>query len=682
MKVIQLSCFFGSAVAVLAVLEGCSADAPKPVSPPVSAAAARSREVADINALASDFDSAPLLRELTVIKAGRKAEPKPCRDEDFFHLDVAYAEVDLHPALNPDYDAGGPSERGAKSKTAFVRTYNKQVVGPIIEVRPGQKLCVELTNHLPEDPDDPSPRGPAHHHNGPHGYNVTNLHVHGLHVSPDYPSWCKGGTCCDSVTKKCAEVADNVFVQVIPGQSQRYQYELDDKHPPGTHWYHAHKHGSTATHLASGMAGPLIVRSKPGEPGLDNLPEILSAHEEIMVFQQLTLSPCGRRESDAGPGECDLSGLKGSSLKKYESSDAYFKRLVAADAGLTTFPAGVVAVENFDVSFGFGQWANHQVQVIGNRTSINGELVPRIDVKQNQLQRWRLIDGGIREQIKLAVMTWEDFKKLVNKGKDVNKDDDEEVRKDRVDLHVVAYDGITLSQKHNIDALQLEPGYRADVLFTLPKKEDYVVLDLPVKDVDSLIGQDEPLQLLARVHVEGPIGPPGTLPEDSVLAKLAPYHNVADSEVTGCQYNTFNIVTGPRPQFQVNGHAFNPDAPPRQAKLGAADEWMVRSALGEHPFHIHVNPFEIVDGTGQFPAHTWKDTLIVRKGQDVRLRTRYEDFTGKFVLHCHILDHEDEGMMQAVEIVQGSAEVCGAGAPQADAGGRMCKEPPADGGCP
>lgn len=46
----------------------------------------------------------------------------------------------------------------------------------------------------------------------------------------------------------------------------------------------------------------------------------------------------------------------------------------------------------------------------------------------------------------------------------------------------------------------------------------------------------------------------------------------------------------------------------------------------------------------------WKDTILVKKGYTIVFRTKYEQFTGKFVLHCHILDHEDQGMMENVEI--------------------------------
>jgi FtsP/CotA-like multicopper oxidase with cupredoxin domain len=94
---------------------------------------------------------------------------------------------------------------------------------------------------------------------------------------------------------------------------------------------------------------------------------------------------------------------------------------------------------------------------------------------------------------------------------------------------------------------------------------------------------------------------------------------------------------------------------PRGLELGKADEWIVASsAVAGHPFHIHVNPFEVIDPSGE---RYWKDTLFVDKGQTVKLRTRYETFDGDFVLHCHILDHEDQGMMESVRIAPGPQPV-------------------------
>ncbi|WP_376745795.1 multicopper oxidase domain-containing protein [Sinorhizobium psoraleae] len=101
--------------------------------------------------------------------------------------------------------------------------------------------------------------------------------------------------------------------------------------------------------------------------------------------------------------------------------------------------------------------------------------------------------------------------------------------------------------------------------------------------------------------------------------------------------------------------------------LGSADEWTLTAGPPGHPFHIHVNPFQIVairnpenvdvsvDGEADDPQYanlngTWRDTLFVKAGYTAIVRSRYRRYVGDFVLHCHILDHEDQGMMQNVRL--------------------------------
>jgi peroxiredoxin len=106
----------------------------------------------------------------------------------------------------------------------------------------------------------------------------------------------------------------------------------------------------------------------------------------------------------------------------------------------------------------------------------------------------------------------------------------------------------------------------------------------------------------------------------------------------------------------------------RELKLGDVDEWTIRSInnVGQvtHPFHIHVNPFEVTsimapepDGNGWTHlveqlknGPVWKDTVMIPGDGYVRMRTHYTDFVGTFVQHCHILDHEDQGMMELIDI--------------------------------
>lgn len=561
------------------------------------------------------------------------------------------------------------------NRTVFVRTYNGQLVGPTIRARPGDTLFIELVNQLPEDPSDPpGPHGAhgappptqgSHDINIPHGFNVTNLHTHGLHVRPDYPSRCKGQA------STCGAVADNVLVEIPPGQSQAYEIEIPRNHPPGTHWYHAHKHGGVAMQLASGMAGALII-----EGGLDEVPEFKKAREQLLLFQQLSLSTCGRKQvaQGAGPASCqkkDGSGV----VRYYESCDAYFQRLV--DEGkLPSFPKGAACVESFDLSFGPDQWGSILQPVFGDRTTINGQLVPVITLRQGELQRWRMLHGGIRETLMLG---------LVAKSQEATQRSAAALvqgSSQRLPFQVIAHDGITTGRMDAVGEIELQPGYRVDALVRIDQPGEYKLIDIPTPARISLRGVAEEFEVLATVRVLPSDAPPMALPGVAALATLAPYKHVEDKEVTGCQYNTFNIDTQSNPpRFVVNGQPYSSHAAPRTMPLGKAEEWVANSLLINHPYHIHINPFELVDGYDGLPKGTWKDTLLIKQDTPVRFRTRYTDFTGKFVLHCHILDHEDQGMMQLVEILPKGVTPTSCPTLKQPGAGLCALPPPPDGAC-
>ena len=98
--------------------------------------------------------------------------------------------------------------------------YNGSVPGPRLEIRPGDQVRIRFANRLPES---------------------TNLHFHGLHVSP-------------------SGNADNVFLEIPPGESQIYEFSLPRDHRGGTFWYHPHIHHLIARQVWAGLAGLLIVR--------------------------------------------------------------------------------------------------------------------------------------------------------------------------------------------------------------------------------------------------------------------------------------------------------------------------------------------------------------------------------------------------------------------------------------
>ena len=106
-------------------------------------------------------------------------------------------------------------------------------------------------------------------------------------------------------------------------------------------------------------------------------------------------------------------------------------------------------------------------------------------------------------------------------------------------------------------------------------------------------------------------------------------------------------------QFFINGKQFDPDRVDVEVKLGTTEEWTLRNSTEQHPFHIHVNDFQVISIDGKpYDADGLQDTVRMLPKQDaVVIRIRFTDFTGKFVFHCHILNHEDNGMMAVVEVV-------------------------------
>jgi len=476
-----------------------------------------------------------------------------------------------------------------------LRSYNGGIVGPTLKVKPDDLMKLTVKNDLP------AIVAPCVSSNGdkhemammepPDIYNVTNLHTHGLHVSPgNNPN----GT-----------HQDNVLVTICPGTTAEYEIHIPANHPPGTFWYHAHVHGSTAIQVSSTMVGAIIV-----EGGLDNVPQIKAAKDQIFVLQQISYGPDGKIE-DAG--------------EMYEN------------------------------------WEN-----TGSRTMVNGQLVPLVVMRPLEIQRWRLIHAGVDQSLYLKA----------NGGA----------------LHEIATDGNALGR---IDtwrsALELEPGYRSDVLFKAPKNpgRDYLRSGA-ISAQKSLLYQtstDEkiksevegtPENNIVAIDVRGEEHDM-PLPSPDELRPLAPYKPIAARELTGAEQDvTFAVEpatcgsTGPcerctpksdddkecTDKFMVDWYVY-PNGPTRTLKLGTASRWTLAVAdtsEGQaHPFHIHVNPFEMVRlGPNGRDETVWKDTLMVREGEALKYRTilsRYEDFTGAFVLHCHILPHEDKGMMQDVEIV-------------------------------
>jgi FtsP/CotA-like multicopper oxidase with cupredoxin domain len=108
--------------------------------------------------------------------------------------------------------------------------------------------------------------------------------------------------------------------------------------------------------------------------------------------------------------------------------------------------------------------------------------------------------------------------------------------------------------------------------------------------------------------------------------------------------------------FGFDGQAFSPDRVDQQVRLGTIEEWtIVNASPMAHPFHLHVWPMQVV-ASADLPTSgrpDWRDVVIVPPRGQVTVRVRFADFGGRTVYHCHVLDHEDHGMMGIVEASHG-----------------------------
>ena len=105
-------------------------------------------------------------------------------------------------------------------------------------------------------------------------------------------------------------------------------------------------------------------------------------------------------------------------------------------------------------------------------------------------------------------------------------------------------------------------------------------------------------------------------------------------------------------QGMINGKLMDLDRVDLEALLGKTEIWEIENIVGmDHPFHLHGFRFQVLDRDGvPEPQRQWKDVVNVPKHQTARFIVRYDEYPGKWMFHCHILDHEDHGMMGVLQV--------------------------------
>jgi FtsP/CotA-like multicopper oxidase with cupredoxin domain len=391
--------------------------------------------------------------------------------------------------------------------------------------------------------------------------------------------------------------SDNVFLDIPPGCDHHLKFELPSDHPAGLFWYHPHRHGGVTQQLRAGMAGMLIVRGD-----IDEVEEVCAAEEQVMVLQSIELGD------------------------DYQLLDPIPDPAPDQDF----FPATHVLY------------------------TVNGVLTPRLHMYPGQVQRWRLVNAG-----------HDDFMSL---------------HLNNHDFHVLAWDGLTLAAPDTTDVVMVSPGNRVDLLVQAGRPGTY---DLELTPGNSLMPN------IPGMPPSGSAGPAGggmPMPGFPTLPGELGARSILTVEVSGrgpamglptalpawdppilpiCRrrHFTFSVQRTPSNEFVdfgVDGKPYDMSAPPYQVPLGTAEEWTLENAFDPkfmehaHVFHIHTNPFKITKRNGQvLSPPLWRDTYVLTKsaGDTMTFESNFVDYPGKFVEHCHIVAHEDFGMMSAIEVV-------------------------------
>lgn len=470
------------------------------------------------------------------------------------------------------------------------RVINGTVNPPTMRLKPGDKFRLPIINNLPANPDPHPADG-----NTPHHFNTVNMHTHGFHVSPGQ---------------------DNVLLAIMPGSTYVYEYDIPSDHPAGTFWYHPHKHGATAMHLFSGMAGALII-----EGGLDEVPEIAAAADLVFNINELQLggsidpatitmdNPNGQSDQTLGFGN-------EAAVNPVPLSDPYE---VPPYTRVSPFAAG-------DSVF-----------------MVNGEFQPTIQCRPGQVLRLRILNASARNAMPLTLSGGNNW-------------------------NLIALDGLTLPTMRTVPQFTIHPANRADVLV---KIDTVGSVDITMEAFGGGGSAGAP-RVLARIEVAGdpfpqPL-PAGPLPVSPTLP------TITAGEVTQMRTLTYNTMAGTGPvipngsatqasNFTMDGVRFDSSVINQTINLGSVIEWTLSNPSGQwHPHHIHIHPFQVVatsDGLISGDPNmvlaemgpTWLDTVAIPPGGSVTVRQRFPDFPGLFVQHCHILVHEDIGMMQLVNVI-------------------------------
>jgi FtsP/CotA-like multicopper oxidase with cupredoxin domain len=472
--------------------------------------------------------SHPLVSEQTVVADAPEVH-------DPFSLTAAY---DADHGHNSFYFAGKP-------------------VPPTIRVLPGGEIKVQYVNDLPVHSNEQCALGPCADH--------SNLHFHGLHVSPDSPQ------------------DDVLTMMTTPGERLNYRVEIPSYAAPGLFWYHTHPHGESAQQDLDGMSGAIVI------DGIDRYyPELRGLRERVLIL----------RDQDV------------------EHASSAVRQQILQQVGVPSAPCGLSTDQRPERVF-----------------TLNGGIRPEIPINAGERQFWRIVNTSPDRYADLQL--------------------------EGQQLEIVALDGMPLSyhdrtrHTRRVGHILLAPAGRVEAVVTGAAVGTRASLSTRCVDTGP-DGDVNPAMVIADlVSDSGAGGPSHKVP---ATAGVAVYREFAPGQLRKVRSTTPNfevLFTEDKSGFYINRRKFAMDsAPMLTVRVGSLQHWRVRNDTRElHPFHIHQVHFLAYAVNGiPLKKPEWLDTVNVPVHGTVDMIMDFTDpiIRGMSVFHCHLLSHEDKGMMAKI----------------------------------
>jgi FtsP/CotA-like multicopper oxidase with cupredoxin domain len=403
--------------------------------------------------------------------------------------------------------------------------------------------------------------------------------------------------------------ADDALSPVEPGATREYVYQLPVDHMGGTFWYHPHVHGSGSEQAGGGAFGMLIVED---DVEAMRLPSEVARLEEIpMVLTHLDM-----------PFQAKLAGYYTRNCNR--QTDAHGNPLCTE-------------AECDDPIWGH---APRRGEARGDLVLVNGMTMPTIRMVAGRWYRWRLLLGS-------------------GGGPDFMP------HAKNCEVSLLAKDGYVLSRAPRpIERGFMAGGNRADWLVRCPAGVHRFAADVRVvrsmEDIHSDVSGEAVWQLATIEAVVDEKGEEPTV-EIPPFETRRPCYLADLTNVEPSRELEFDM----RSMWQINGKRWGGEEALEYPPLEVGDVVdLAVYGLGYHDyvahiFHIHVNPFQLVDEPpdtygGYFQKGDWHDTLkgpyTWDKSFKFRLRTQLDRFTGHVIVHCHYLWHQDLGMMTMLRV--------------------------------